>query len=201
MKVEAFILGRAGRVSTGAGGRQGQRIAARQEGDTAQRPAFRVFRFRVATESATRPLPGWAMRNDEIPLLLRWYFLWAPEKVPQRERPPGADAPDQRRALAGPAGGSCDPSVGRCVGAGSAVRPCGAPAAPARIPDASPSLGEPRGVASRHGTARVAAWQDGDTAQRPAFRVFRFRAACGIGDVSPDRFDTAKPGTAAWVRI
>jgi hypothetical protein len=38
----------------------------------------------------------------------------------------------------------------------------------------------------------IAAWQDGDTAQRPAFRVFRFRAVCGIGNVSPDRVDIAE---------
>jgi hypothetical protein len=50
------------------------RVAARRDADgrragrdTAQRPAFRVFRFRVVTESATCPLTGWATQDDESP--------------------------------------------------------------------------------------------------------------------------------------
>ncbi len=120
-----------------------------------------MFRFRAATESVTCPLTGWAILNDDLSFAELVLSLLAKESTTKK----------------GAASGPYNPSVAARVGAGSAVRPFGAPAPPARIPDAPPSLGEPRGGTTVHRTTRhgdgaaglrIAAWQDGD--------MFRFRA-------------------------
>ncbi len=131
-----------------------------QDGDTAQRPAFRVFRFRAAAESATCPLTGSALRNQAALLLLSSYFLRSPEESTKEGR---------RRRLVRPLGRCARRGGLRGSPFGRPLRPHGSPPAP--LPSASREA-ETHGSARQlrlhdTATARTTAWQEGD--------MFRFR--------------------------